>query len=72
VPNIQKIKDVILRESHESAYSIHPRGTKMYQDLKDRDRWYGMKGDIGEYVALCDTCQRVKTEHQRPSRVGRI
>jgi hypothetical protein len=20
-----------------------------------------------EYVALCDTCQRVKTEHQRPA-----
>jgi len=24
-----------------------------------------MKKDIGEYVALCDTCQRVKAEHQR-------
>jgi hypothetical protein len=30
VPDIQKIKNVILRESHESAYSIHPGGTKMY------------------------------------------
>jgi len=26
-----------------------------------------MKRDIGEYVALCDTCQRVKAEHQRPA-----
>jgi hypothetical protein len=25
-----------------------------------------MKRDVMEYVALCDTCQRVKTEHQRP------
>jgi hypothetical protein len=24
-----------------------------------------MKHDIAEYVALCDTCQRVKAEHQR-------
>jgi hypothetical protein len=24
-----------------------------------------MKRDIAEYVALCDTCQRVKAEHQR-------
>jgi hypothetical protein len=25
-----------------------------------------MKRDVAEYVALCDTCQRVKAEHQRP------
>jgi hypothetical protein len=25
-----------------------------------------MKRDVAEYVALCDTCQRVKVEHQRP------
>jgi transposase InsO family protein len=25
-----------------------------------------MKRDMAEYVALCDTCQRVKAEHQRP------
>jgi hypothetical protein len=24
-----------------------------------------MKCNIAEYVALCDTCQRVKAEHQR-------
>jgi hypothetical protein len=26
-----------------------------------------MKRDIAEYVSLCDTCQRVKSEHQRPA-----
>jgi hypothetical protein len=26
-----------------------------------------MKRDVAEYVALCDTCQRVKAEHQRPT-----
>jgi hypothetical protein len=26
-----------------------------------------MKRDIIEYVSLCDTCQRVKEEHQRPA-----
>jgi hypothetical protein len=26
-----------------------------------------MKRDVMEYVALCDTCQRVKAEHQRPA-----
>jgi hypothetical protein len=26
-----------------------------------------MKRDVAEYMALCDTCQRVKAEHQRPA-----
>jgi hypothetical protein len=39
----------------------------MYHDLKATYWWYGMKRDVAEYVALCDTCQRVKAEHQRPA-----
>jgi hypothetical protein len=57
VSNIKKLKDKILREAHESAYSIHPRGNKMYHDLKATYWWYSMKRDIAEYIALCDTCQ---------------
>jgi hypothetical protein len=34
VPNIKELKDNILCEAHESAYSIHPGGNKMYHDLK--------------------------------------
>jgi hypothetical protein len=64
VPNIKELKDKILREAHESAYFIHPGGNKMYHDLKATYWWYGMKRDVTEYVALCDTCQRVKAEHQ--------
>jgi hypothetical protein len=40
---------------------------KLYHDLKATYWWYGMKRDVAEYVALCDTCQRVKAEHQRPA-----
>jgi transposase InsO family protein len=67
VPEDKAIREVILREAHESAYSIHPRSTKMYMDLKEKYWWYGLKRDVAEYVALCDTCQRVKAEHQRPA-----
>jgi hypothetical protein len=41
----------------------------MYMDLKTRYWWYGMKQDVMEYVALCDTCERVKAERQRPARL---
>jgi hypothetical protein len=57
VPNVNELKDKILHEAHESAYSIHPRGNKIYHDLKATYWWYSMKRDVAEYVALCDTCQ---------------
>jgi hypothetical protein len=39
----------------------------MYQDLKQKYWWYGLKKDVASHVALCDVCQRVKAEHQRPA-----
>jgi transposase InsO family protein len=61
------LKETILREAHDSAYSIHPGSTKMYQDLKQRYGWYDMKRDVAAHVDLCDTCHRVKAKHQRPA-----
>jgi hypothetical protein len=67
VPEVKEIRELILREAHDSAYSIHPGSTKMYHDLQSRYWWYGMKRAIAEYVALCDNCQRVKAERQQPT-----
>jgi hypothetical protein len=66
VPNVKELKDKILREAQETAYSIHPRENKMCHYLKATYWWHGMKRDVAEYVAPCDTCQRVKAKHQRP------
>jgi hypothetical protein len=52
VPNVKELKAKILREAHESAYSIHPGGNKMYHDLKATYWWYSMKRDVAEYVSL--------------------
>ncbi|WVZ97733.1 hypothetical protein U9M48_043247 [Paspalum notatum var. saurae] len=73
---LQEIREVLkigeaphFREDEQGtlAYSIYPGSTKMYYDLKERFWWYGMKRAVAEYVAICDTCQRVKAEHQRPA-----
>jgi hypothetical protein len=64
VPNVKEMKDKILREADEPIYSIHPGGNKMYHDLKATYWWYGMKRNVVKYVALYDTYQRVKVEHQ--------
>jgi hypothetical protein len=39
VPDIKSIQELILKEAHETAYSIHPCSEKMYQDLKKRFWW---------------------------------
>jgi hypothetical protein len=32
VPDLKPIKELIFREAHDSAYSIHPGSAKMYKD----------------------------------------
>jgi hypothetical protein len=67
VPEIDSLRETILKEAHDSDYSIHPGSTKMYQDLKRKYWWYGLKRDMAAHVVMCDVCQRVKAEHQRPT-----
>src|SRR4051812_6171168 len=50
----------VMKEAHDTPLSIHPGSTKMYQDLRQRHWWYGMKKDIARYVDECDVCRRVK------------
>lgn len=64
VPNKRELKDLLLQEAHDTPYSIHPGGTKMYQDLKEKFWWHDIKREIATYVAKCYTCQRIKAEHQ--------
>ena len=54
MPNQPEIKEMILREAHDSAYSIHPGSTKMYLVIKERFWWYRLKRDVVTHVALCD------------------
>jgi hypothetical protein len=63
VPEIDSFHETILKEAHDSNYSIHPGSTKMYQDLKQKYWWYGLKRDAAAHMAVCDVCQRVKAEH---------
>jgi hypothetical protein len=66
VPEIDSLRETIQKEAHDSDYSIHPGSTKMYQDLRQKYWWYGLKRDVAAHVGVCDICQRVKDEHQRP------
>jgi hypothetical protein len=65
VPKDVEVRQQILDEAHLSRYSIHPRSTKMYQDLKQHYWWTKMKIEIARYMARCDTCRRVKAMHMK-------
>lgn len=59
------MRQTILEKVHKAKYTIHPRAIKMYKDLRDLNWWPGMKKSVTRYVAQCDTCQRIKAEHQK-------
>jgi hypothetical protein len=65
VPKNDKLRQQILDEVHLSCYSLHPRSTKMYHDLKQHYWWTKMKIEIARYVVRCDTCRRVKAIHMK-------
>ncbi|GFS42569.1 hypothetical protein Acr_00g0080620 [Actinidia rufa] len=67
VPNIPEVKRQVLEEAHNTKFTMHPGGTKMYRDLKETFWWPGMKREIAEFVSRCLSCQQVKAEHQRPA-----
>ena len=69
VPQLEKLREEILREFHCSSFAVHLGGTKMYHDLRRQYYWSGMKRHVGDFVRRCLTCQQIKVEHQRPARL---
>ena len=67
VPNMPELKTRILDEGHRNSLSIHPRATKVYQDLKRLLWWPVMKKEIAEFIYACLVCQKSKIEHQKSS-----
>jgi hypothetical protein len=68
VPKDAEVRQQILDEARLSRYFIHPRSTKIYQDLKQHCWWTKMKMEIARYVARCDTCRCVKAVHMKTAR----
>ena len=63
VPQLTDLREEILREFHCSRFSMHPSGTKMYQDLHRQYYWSGMKRHVGDFARRCLMCQQVKAEN---------
>ena len=50
VPQLTDLREEILRVFHCSRFAVHPGGTKIYQDLRRRYYWSGMKRHVGNFV----------------------
>jgi hypothetical protein len=69
VPADPEFRKEIFDKAHLSKFSMHPRSTKMYQDLRKNFWWSNMKVNIAKYVVECDTCHRVKASHLKSAGV---
>ena len=67
IPNVPKIKLLILNEIHKTAYSGHPGYQKTITMLLKDYFCPNMKNELAKYIAKCFECQQVKTEHQHPA-----
>ena len=56
-PQLEDLREEILREFHCSRFTMNPDGTKMYHDLRCQYYQSGMKKHIGDFVRRCLTCQ---------------
>ena len=68
VPARDDLRGRILEEAHRSEFTVHLGISKMYRYLKKIFLQPRMKSDIVEFVSKCLVCQKVKIEHQKPSR----
>ena len=66
VPQLNDLREEILREFHCSRFSVHPGGTKMYQDLRRQYYWSGMKRHVGTLFndVSCVSRLRLSTKSQ--------
>ncbi|TYK23828.1 reverse transcriptase [Cucumis melo var. makuwa] len=67
VPEDSAVKKELLTDAHISPFTMHPRSTKMYQDLRSVYWWRNMKREVADFVSRCLVCQHVKASRQRPA-----
>lgn len=62
IPKTSPNKQKFLLEFHASLSGGHSRFFKTYKCIAAILYWEGMKGNIGDFVAACSTCQQNKCE----------
>lgn len=69
VPKDLDLRLSILQEAHSSLYAMHTSGNMMYHSLRKLYWWLKLKQEVTIFMSHCLTFQKVKVEHQLPSRL---
>jgi hypothetical protein len=64
VPSSKELRNLVLKEMHDSPYVGHPDYQKMITAVRSQLFWLGMKNYFSNYIARCMECQKVKDEHR--------
>ena len=62
----KSLRTTVLEEFHDSKFSGHLNSKKVYDNVRQRFHWRGMKKDIEYYVKTCDSCQKRKYITKKP------
>jgi hypothetical protein len=60
VPNVKELRQVIVRNAHDTPTAGHPGRDETLRKVQERYWWPGMKEWIADYVKGCATCQQAK------------
>ena len=66
VPDAYNLRQKILYELHDAAYSGHGGITKTYRAVLRVFWWPHLKDHVTEYVRTCTSCQRNKSSNLKP------
>ncbi|GJP61282.1 hypothetical protein CLOP_g18458 [Closterium sp. NIES-67] len=69
VPSYRLLCELLIQEVHNSNLSGHFGVDKTLNALQRFYYWPDMVTDVQRYVAACPICQRMKSSHQRPTRL---
>ena len=50
VSDVAEVRKEVLEEAHKLKFFLHLGSNKMYQDLKKKIWWQGMKKDVADFV----------------------
>ena len=67
IPNVQDIKLKLFHDHHDSNSAGHFGLDRCYDSISKYYYWRGLKKELYEYIASCETCQKSKQSTQAPN-----
>jgi hypothetical protein len=67
LPANAALQQLVLYECHDALYAGHIETMRTLKNVQRYFYWPGMARDVARYVKECDSCQRNKSNNQKPA-----